>query len=223
MALMRLYSRGVFPINRLLKADKGFIGGFTDIWDFSCSASSHPLHKDDLNKKHPNEVVGYEWQGALNLCVKNTRIRLHTPPGDEGLFKLEKKLILLRDKLHLYTKHIESRHKKEGLVFTERCWLNPDEWGTDYTGYVSAYVAENGYARLSIADCHRSISIWIDEPFIDKNSDGDSDALVLDKVSEETMGLLRGITGVVDKAIDQIDLLRAGFSKTLQQSRELVK
>ena len=221
---MRVYSRGVFPINRLLKMDKGFIGGFDDTWSFSCSAVSHPLLKDDLSKKHPNEVVGYEWHGALNLCVQMTRIRLHAPQPDEGLFKLEKKLVLLRDKLNQYIANIESRQQKEESAFSDRCWLNPVEWETDYTGYVSAFIAHDGHTRLSIADCHRAISIYVDSPRLTQEDDDENEVnSFLNKTVEESMGRLRGIVGVVEKAVDQIDLLRAGFTKTLQQSRELTK
>jgi hypothetical protein len=220
---MRLYSRGIHPINRLFKADKGFIGGFDDTWSFTCSADSHPLRKEDLSKKHPNEVVGYGWHGALNLNVGNIRIRLHDPVNDEGLFKLEKKLTLLRDKLQHYVKVIKERHgKKDESIYHDRCWLNPLEWEADYTGYVSAFIASDGHTRLSIADCHRVISIWIDAPSHDHDAEEDAPP-TLDKISEENIGLLLAIVGIVGKSIDQIDLLRAGFTKTLAQSRELTK
>lgn len=221
---MRLYARGNFPINSLLKMDKGFVGGYDDTWHFTCSVGSHALSRDELSKKHPSEIMGYRWNGSFMLRVGNTRINLHEPVPDEGLFKLEKKLTLLRDNLNKYVNEIEARHKKPGsTVYNDRCWLNPVEWQNDYTGYTSAYIAEDGHSRISIADCHKAISLWVNAPTPEEGDSPDEVVAFLSKVDQDQIGLLRGIASVVSKGIDQIDLLRASFTKALQQSREMTR
>ena len=213
---------GKFPINKQFKVLKGFLseGKGDDSWTFSCSVGSFPRDKNRISKKHPEDVYGYEWTAGLTLRVGSTMIRLHEPTADYGLIRMETKLLMVHQKLIQYTDTIKERlDKPVKKKLLERNWLNPVEWDSDYTGYVSAYISGDGHARVTLADCHRAISLWFDPPYFMRGEE----TPVPDKFTLDNLKLCQAMGNAALEGVNQIDVLRGSFKRLIEESERTSK
>ena len=141
-------------------------------------AKFNKFGRDFLNKRRdasPDVVywaVGYNdqtwqerplWNAAFNIRVGNTTILLHSnnEENDTNFVKYLWKLY----KLESTIKQFIEKAKGEIIGFkSTRTWLNPDDTREEhyFNGYVvTSYDGDSGYARISIADCNRSIIMTI--------------------------------------------------------------
>jgi len=211
----------MFPINTLSKMDRGYIGKEgTDVWGFSCSVQSYSVLAEDIDKKRPKEITGYCWAANMWVQVNGTRINLHEPHSDYGLVKMEEKLKLLSTKLRTYVSTMRERYKKKAdKIYVDRTWLNLEEWETDYTGYVSCFISDDGDSRVGVADCYKTICIWIGPP-----DDGDDrTAVTFNRLTEIGTKNVLAIAAAAEKALDQIHLLRIKFNQVLDESKQISK
>lgn len=141
------------------------------------------------------------WDAGMNIRVGNTLVHLHPPVRDKELKAYVKKIKLVRDEIRLFLSESKKRWKnwtKGKLV--KRVWLNPEEGKSGYTGYVAWNMDGYGGGRFSIADCQRTIQIWID---IYETGPGEYTQRQLDH--------LEAIAANIDLAVENIVELRKNF------------
>ena len=106
--------------------------------------------------------VNLHWDCHFNIRSDNTRITLHAPQNDQGLVKLETKLLLLRDTLAFFIAEQKRRMKEPGLeTLSQRIWLNEEGPG-HFTGYCFYKLEPRGSGLFYIADCHRVLNFHLD-------------------------------------------------------------
>jgi len=106
----------------------------------------------------------FRWGASFNIRYGNTTIRLHSDEHDEGLVRFSNKLTLVRDAIRYVVKECRNRVKNPGEYPEEqkRFWLNENIPETPYTGYCFYEITAKGGGKFYVADCTRSIHLWLD-------------------------------------------------------------
>ena len=107
---------------------------------------------------------GFIWDASFNIRCENTTIHLHSDAEDRQLKRFKKKLIALRNGIRTFIHESKRRVAKPANHQAEfkREWLNELSAATPYTGYFFYEIQPNGGGKFFIADCSRSINLWID-------------------------------------------------------------
>jgi len=107
---------------------------------------------------------GFRWDASFNIRYGNTNIHLHSDEEDRQLKRFRKKLITLRNAIRTFIH--ESKRRVETPADEpfeyKREWLNELSSNTPYTGYFFYEIQPNGGGKFFIADCTRSINLWVD-------------------------------------------------------------
>lgn len=149
----------------LVELYKEFLpGGIGNNGEFGVVDFTMSVSRSADVKEGGEEVKTYHWEGFFNFRLPAaSRISLHNIDGDDELLELEKKLLLLKEGITTFSKEIREKIrgvKKERIY--KREWLNPAEFGSDYTGYYFYNICPDGGARFVIADCHKSVILYFD-------------------------------------------------------------
>ena len=107
---------------------------------------------------------GFSWDASFNIRYGNVTIHLHSDPEDKQLKRFKKKLITLRNAIRTFIHESKRRiaHPADHPVTFKREWLNELNAETPYTGYFFYEIQPNGGGKFFIADCSRSINLWVD-------------------------------------------------------------
>jgi len=160
--------------------------------------------------------VNYHWSGHFNLTQSRTRVHLHNPEGDVGLYKLEAKLKLLRQHLNTFLSEHKTRSKKpakDELIVKK--WLNEGE--THFTGHVTYKLDRRGNGHFAFADCHRALHWWVD---LYHDEDGKPDKHSYEYVGK-TLKTLETIGKGIDKSLKGIEDLRKFFERELEDENKV--
>ena len=172
----------------------------------SVSPYSITSNKAKKKKKVTKEEYFYDWGGSFSVRQGNISVFLHNGVHDQGLIHFERKLLLLKEKIDLFIEKVEgAKELAPEEDFSERTWLNPVDVEPDYTGYVYIGVKKDGNARFYMADCHRTINLFI-ENWVDTD-----DKKIENPFNELTLEFLKGISENVVVAIELIKELREQF------------
>lgn len=126
-----------------------------DAVSFSMGAYAHKVWNDE-------ERVVTTWDTHFNVRTGSTMITLHSIPNDVELVSTEAKMLLLREGIETFVKEVKLRMRKASdTPLYRREWLNPEELGSDFTGYFFYNIEPSGAAVFFIADCHRTLNFWI--------------------------------------------------------------
>lgn len=207
-------AEGTIHFNTITELYRNFLTNIyhDDINVFSCafSVESFLRHNDPTKKKKKGpEQYRYRWEGHANIRWHNTIVHLHNPRHDPFLRHLEQKLRLLKEKIDLFTKTmLERAETPGGEQITERVWLNPESVEPNYTGYVYVHITPDGEGRFYIADCHRTINIWL-EHWLDE--EGKRVPIEDHSYFKGSMDFLVQLSDELEKSFVLIEKLRARF------------
>lgn len=206
------YKEGTVSFDRITVLGKDIVTGSykDDLAVYNFAFDVKPFVSGGKKKKKGGlEKYEYYWDGYFNMMVNNTRIRLHPVKNDYGLFEMEKKLELLKEKMSFFTKELRARRKvnAKGDRFDKQ-WLNHHD--TPYSGYVHLTMYKDGSGNIAVADCHKAIHWWLEswtdekgKAIYDENYD-----LSLKSIDDFVRGLGKGV-----KAIQE---LRKFFARELE-------
>lgn len=155
----------------------------------------------------PPQGFWHNWDAEFNIRYGNTQVHLHAGVNDPQLKTYEKKLKALRNAIRWYVKEFDKRIKKHGKDYPpvfERQWLNEMSKDTPFTGYFMYTMDEHGHGKFFIADCHRSINMWMDVYDWDGKPNMPSH-------TTRNLNTLRSIADNLDLAIKKLDNLRKRY------------
>jgi hypothetical protein len=107
---------------------------------------------------------GFRWDASFNIRYGKTTIHLHSDEEDKQLKRFKKKLVTLRNAIRTFIHESKRRvaNPADDPFEVKREWLNELSAETPYTGYFFYELQPNGGGKFFIADCSRSINMWID-------------------------------------------------------------
>lgn len=158
----------------------------------------------------PPKGFWHNWDAEFNIRFGNTQIHLHASDNDPKLKEFEKKLKALRNACRFYVNEFNRRfknHPREYPMILERQWLNPLTKDTPYSGYFLYALGgpeSSGSGRFFIADCQRSINMWIDIYNFD-------DGPIIPTHTQRNLDALKCIAENLDVAISKLDNLRKRY------------
>jgi len=159
---------GTVAFDRITVLGKDFLSGSykDDLAVYHYGFDVVPRMKPTTGKKKKAEPeYDYIWEGFFNFGMNTSRIRLHPVLNDHGLFEMEKKLALVKEKFDFFVKELKARRKTPAKkTINDKVWLNKAD--TPFTGYISSTIYEDGSGQLAIADCHKTIH-WYPEGWLD--------------------------------------------------------
>jgi hypothetical protein len=205
------YKDGVVSFDRITVLGRDFVTGSykDDLAVFNYAFDVKPFVTSNKKKKNAPEKYTYQWEGYFNMMVNSTRIRLHPVKDDHGLFEMEKKLELAREKMVAFVKECKERRKvnAKGDRYDKQ-WLNRPE--TPYSGYVHSTMYKNGSGNLAVADCHKTIHWWLEAWEDEKGK------TVYDSTYDHTLKSIDDFARGLGKACKAIQELRKFFSRELE-------
>lgn len=210
---MKGYDKGNVAFDNLTVVGREFISSpnplATSYWDYAFSVTC--MVDDAPRKKKDPESYVYSWGGHLNIGVDTSRIHLHNMEEDVGLVNQEAKFQLLHDTLKEFIKLYKDWGKVEKRdPIAVKHWLNPLD--SRFTGMVSYSLAADGTGTVSIADCHKTIVLWVYIPYKQVTAkDGYSN-----KVIKQIEELAKG----AGKAVTAIQQLRKFFEREVFDANE---
>lgn len=160
-------SKGYGNFDTINKLGKQFLPSFNEYVTVSTNTASHNFSIRSIPSHKPEEegLFLYFWDGSFSLRIAGTMITLHpTTPDDHGFINFEEKLRTLKDEIQLFidtSQHNRNNPDKDRKVLNKRTWLNGDNTTNLATGYVGIRVDRNGGGQVFIADCHRTINLFI--------------------------------------------------------------
>lgn len=206
------YKDGTIAFDRITVLGKDFVtGAFPDdlaVYQYAFDVKPF-VAGGKKKKKNAPEKYDYHWEGFFNMMVNNTRIRLHPVLNDYGLFEMERKLELLKEKMQFFVKELKTRRKTpaKGDRYDKQ-WLN--KMDTPYSGHVHLTMHKDGGGNLSVADCHKSIHWWVD-CYLDP-----SGKPVYDEYYEKSLKSIEEFARGLGKACKAIQELRKFFARELE-------
>lgn len=149
---------------------------------------------------------GFIWDASFNIRYGNVSIHLHSDDQDRQLKRFKKKLITLRNALRAFIHESKRRIEKpaDHPVEFKRDWLNELNENTPYTGYFFYEIQPNGGGKFFIADCSRSINLWID--YYGGHDDEVTKSVEMDFL-ERKWKWLDEVATQLDAAVDSIKIL----------------
>lgn len=212
---MENYKGGTVLFDRITVLGKDFLSGSykDDLAVYQFGFDVTPRVKP-LEGKKKNAVPQYEymWEGFFNLSMNSIRIRLHPVRDDLGLFQMEQKLTLLKEKFEFFVKELKARRKTPAKkVLNDKVWLNKAD--SSFTGYISSTIYEDGSGQLAIADCHKAIH-WYPEGWHDEKGKQHFDenyTLALKSVDD--------FAKAAGKAVKAIQELRKFFAREMESTQ----
>lgn len=178
-----------------------------DLNAFDYAFSVKPHLSNEKRKKDAPQTYTYHWTGHFNLLADKTRIHLHNPSQDPGLYRQERKMQLIKEQVDFYIAETKRRLKKEGdKELNLKLWLNDET--SKYTGYIFYSIEKDGSGKFAIADCHRSIYFWIDNWQVRMPED--------DRNRNKTLKLMEDLSKGLNKALKAVAELRKFFDRELE-------
>lgn len=205
------YKDGTVMFDRITVLGKDFVAGcFRDnLAVFQYAFDVKPSLAGGKKKKNAPEKYDYHWEGFFNMIFNNTRIRLHPIPDDYGLFEMEDKLELLKEKMQFFVKERRAHRKNPAKDdHYDRQWLNKPN--SPYSAHVHLAMLKDGSGNLSVADCHRSIH-WYLTTWVD-----DKGKTLFDEQYDLTLKSIEDFARGVGKACKAIQELRKFFARELE-------
>jgi hypothetical protein len=149
---------------------------------------------------------GFLWDASFNIRYGNTTIHLHSDPEDRQLKRFRKKLVALRNGIRTFIHESKRRIAKpaDAECIFKREWLNELTAHTPYTGYFFYEIQPNGGGKFFIADCSRSINLWID--YYGHHPDEVTKGVEMDYL-ERKWKWLDEVATHLDAAVDSIKIL----------------
>lgn len=149
---------------------------------------------------------GFLWDASFNIRYGNTTIHLHSDAEDRQLKRFKKKLVTLRNAIRAFIHESKRRVGKpvEAPLVFKREWLNDLTTHTPYTGYFFYEIQPNGGGKFFIADCSRSINLWVD--YYGGHDDEATKGVEMDFL-ERKWKWLDEVATQLDAAVDSIKVL----------------
>lgn len=178
-----------------------------DLNAFDYAFSVKPHLSNAKRKKDEPQQYTYHWSGHFNLLADKTRIHLHNPSIDPGLYRQERKMLLIKEHVDFYVAETKRRLKKANdKELNEKLWLNDE--AAKYTGYIFYTIEQDGSGKFAIADCHRSIYFWVDHWAVKMPED--------DLTRTKTLKLMEDLSKGLGRAIKAVQELRKFFERELE-------